>query len=118
MSTEALMFAIKLAHTAVFAFVSACILYVLYCGVVGWRSRWLRAAIWIPTFVGLAWWVNGRICPVASLIYWLSGDPTASDIFLPGWFSRRVVPGSALALMVGIALVLWRKHAHKWRGAV
>ena len=114
---QILIFAIKLAHTTIFVFVSACILYVLYCGISGRASRWLEAAIWIPTFVGAIWWINGRICPIASLIYRLSGDPRASDIFLPGWFSRWIMLGSTVALVPGICLVLWRKHANKWRRA-
>jgi hypothetical protein len=56
MSTQAIVFAIKLLHTGVFFFVSACILYVPLCGIIGRVSRrMLLAATWIPICVGVPW---------------------------------------------------------------
>ncbi len=120
MLNETLIFLIKALHTAVFVFASACILYVLGCGIVGRASpRMLRAAIAIPLIIGILWWLNHHECLLTSAIYALSGgDHSQPDIFLPVWISSRVMLGSTLVLVPALCLVLWRQLMHKWRPRV
>jgi hypothetical protein len=117
MSAETAIFLIKALHTAVFFFVSACVLYALRCGIVGRASRGLLiSAIGIPSAIGILWWLNGRECLLSSMIYRLSGgDRMQPDIFLPDWFSRWIMIGSTSVLVVAVGLVLWRELAHGWR---
>jgi hypothetical protein len=117
---EVLIFLIKALHTAVFVFASACILYVLRCGIVGRASpRMLFASIAIPSTVGILWWLNHHECILTSIIYELSGgDRSQPDIFLPVWLSHRIMLGSTLLLVPALCLVLWRQLMHKWRPGV
>jgi hypothetical protein len=117
MTAEVAIFLIKALHTAVFAFVSSCILYVLGCGIVGRAKRGLlNAAIAVPSIVGIFWWLNGRECVLSSIIYRLSaGDRTRADIFLPEWFSSWIMAGSTSLLVVAVGLVLWRQLTQRWR---
>jgi hypothetical protein len=117
---EVLVFLIKALHTAVFVFASACILYVLRCGIVGRASpRMLVASIAVPSIAGILWWLNHHECILTSAIYKLSGgDRSQPDIFLPDWISRRIMLGSTLVLGPALCLVLWRQLMHKWRPGV
>ncbi len=117
MSSETAIFLIKALHTAVFLFMSACILYVLRCGIVGSARRiTLPLAIALPSGVGGLWWLNGRECLLSSAIYRLAGgDHSRPDIFLPDWIADRIMPVSTPLLAIGIGLVLWRKWTNNWR---
>jgi hypothetical protein len=117
MTAEVAIFLIKALHTAVFFFVSGCVLYALHCGVVGRAShRFLISAIAVPTAIGILWWLNGHECLLSTLIYRLSDDDhNQPDIFLPDWFARWIMAGSTAVLTVAVALVLWRQLTHNWR---
>jgi hypothetical protein len=117
MSAEAAIFAIKALHTAVFYFMSGCILYALGCGITGRASRrLLPAAILLPSLVGVLWWLNGHECLLSSLIYRLAdGDRSQADIFLPNWIGRWIMPASTSLLALAIGLIGWRQLAHRWQ---
>lgn len=108
---------IKALHTAVFVGASGCILYVVYCAVVGRARRWrLRAAIAFPVAIGVAWWLNGRECLLSTVIYRLSGgDRAAPDIYLPDEIARNIMPVSTAILALAAAGVLWRTLTRRWR---
>jgi hypothetical protein len=97
-------------HTAVFFFVSMCVVYVLRCGIVGKaRPRLLLGSIAIPTLIGLLWLVNGHECVLSSMIYWLAnGDRSQSDIYLPVWFARWIMTGTTIVLVVGVCIIAVR----------
>ncbi|MDR3466537.1 MAG: hypothetical protein P4M07_11380 [Xanthobacteraceae bacterium] len=118
MTNAAAVVLIKALHTAVFLFASGCILYVVYCAVVG-RARkwWLRAAMVVPVAIGAAWWVNGHECLLSTVIYRLSdADHAVTDIYLPDWMARNIMPVSTAVLALAGAGVLWRTLTHRWRG--
>ena len=92
-----LILAIKLFHTLVFFFLSACIVYILYCGITNRYSRKTTAAIVLIVFEGIVLVLNGWQCPLTSLAK-VSGphSPTSPACFFPtGWriifsaFARR-----------------------------
>jgi hypothetical protein len=115
MTAAAAIALIKTLHTAVFLVASTCILYALYCGIVGRASRkLLLAAIAIPSLIGMLWWLNGRECLLSSMIYRLAdGDRTQADIFLPDGMARLIMPVSTPLLALAIVLVLWRQLMHR-----
>ncbi len=81
-------------------------------------GRWyrLRIAIAVPSLIGALWWLNGRECLLASVIYRLAGDDrTQSDIFLPDAAARLIMPVSTSLLLLAVGLVLWRQLAQRWR---
>jgi len=117
MTAAAAIFLIKALHTAVFFAASSCILYALYCGIVGRASRkLLLVAIAIPSLIGIFWWLNGRECLLSSMIYRLAdGDRTQTDIFLPDWMARMIMPVSTPLLALAACLVVWRQLTHRWQ---
>ncbi len=120
MSAPTTIVLIQALHTAVFCFASACIVYVLVCGLVGrTQAALLYPAIVAPVAIGALWLLNGRECVLSSAIYSLAGgDKSVPDIFLPQWFSRWIVPGSAVLMAAGGSLALWRTFARRWRPPV
>jgi hypothetical protein len=54
---------------------------------------------------------------VANFVYrWNSpgGDHSVDDTYLPNWFSRWIMTGSTLVMIVAGCLVLWRTLTHRW----
>jgi hypothetical protein len=117
MANETMIAVVRLLHTAIFLFVSGCILYVLVCAIIGRTSaKLINAAAIIATVVGISWLLNGHECPLASVVYRLSGgDHSVADIYFPGWFSRWIMTGSTLVMIVAGFLVLWRTLTHRWQ---
>jgi hypothetical protein len=69
MTNETIVVLVKLLHTAIFLFVSGCILYVLVCAIMGRTSpKLMNAAAIIPTVVGISWLLNGHECPLTSVV--------------------------------------------------
>jgi hypothetical protein len=95
----------KLAHTMIFLFASACILYVVYCGIAGKTNKYLWASIAIVFLIGLTYAVNGFECPVATVVHHLAGRRDVPDILFPDWFARKIMPVSTVVYIAGIALV-------------
>jgi hypothetical protein len=118
MSTPMAIALIQALHTAVFVVVSACIVYVLGCGLAGRaRAVLFYPALVAPIAVGAFWLANGRECLLSSAIYRLAGgDRSVPDIFLPGAVSRWIMPVSAAFMAIGGSLALWRTLAGRWRG--
>jgi hypothetical protein len=116
-STETLIALLQVLHTAFFLAMSALVLYVLRCGIVGRASRrllWL--AIVMPVAVGASWWLNGRECLFATVIYALAGgDHSRADILCPDWFAVRIMPVSSAIMLGGLLLVAWRTLTRRWQ---
>ena len=96
---------IKLAHTLIFFFASTCIMYVVYCGVVGKTNIFLWASIVIVFMIGLIYAVNGLECPLATMVHQLAGRRDVPDIFFPDWFANNIMPVSTAIYVVGVVLV-------------
>jgi hypothetical protein len=103
----------KLVHTLIFFFASACIVYVVYCGVVGKTDRYLWAALGIVLAIGVIYAANGFECPLATLVHRLAGRCDVPDIFLPDWCSRNIMPVSTAIYILGAALVA--RHRYRER---
>ncbi len=105
-----MLFAVKFAHTLVFLFMSACILYMLYCGLTGQLTLLLWLAIIATLLETAVYALNGFRCPLTALATRYgdtSGDDFIADIFLPKWFVPYIVPLCGVLVTVGLALVGW-----------
>jgi hypothetical protein len=108
-----LIFWTKLIHTAIFFFVSFCILYIVYCGIVGKTNKRLWTSIGVALIVGLIYAANGFECPLATLVHQLTGRRNVSDIFFPDWFARNIMPVSTIIYLVGVLLVVRNLYRDK-----
>ncbi len=100
---------IKLAHTAIFAVLSACVLYVLASGALGRITVWTWAAMGAIVVEGLVLAASGGRCPLTALAERLgAADGSVSDIFLPRWLADRVFPICTSLYLVGCAFVAAR----------
>ena len=104
---------IKLAHTLIFFFASTCIMYVVYCGVVGKSNIILWASVVIVFMIGLIYAVNGLECPLATMVHRLAGRRDVPDIFFPDWFANRIMPVSTGIYVVGVVLVGRNRYREK-----
>jgi len=95
----------KLVHTLIFLFASSCIVYVVYCGIVGTTSRYLIASLGIVFAIGVIYAVNGFECPLATIVHHLAGRRDVPDIFFPDWFANKIMPVSTAVYLVGVVLV-------------
>ncbi|MDB5081116.1 MAG: hypothetical protein JWP00_3040 [Chloroflexi bacterium] len=104
---------VKLIHTAIFALVSFCILYVFESGLRTKPGRWTVPAILIVSAEMAVFAGNRGRCPLTLLTEKLgahSGHVT--DIFLPKWFAQRIPQIYTPIFISGLVGLLW----HKWRG--
>jgi hypothetical protein len=104
----------KLAHTLIFFFASGCIMFIVYCGIVGKTSRYLWVSIGIVFVIGLIYAANDFECPMATLVYRLAGRRDVSDIFFPDGFARNIMPVSTVIYVIGIVLVA-RHQYREWK---
>ena len=95
----------KLAHTLIFFFASSCILYVVYCGLLGKNNRYLTVSLGIVFAIGVIYAINGFECPLTSIVYKLSGRRDVPDIFFPNWFANKIMPVSTVLYLIGVVLV-------------
>jgi len=103
----------KLTHTLIFVFVSGCIVYVVYCGVVGKTNRYLWASIGIVLAIGITYAANGFECPLATLVHQLAGRHNVPDIFFPDWFANKIMPVSTIIYLIGVMLVFRNLYRYK-----
>lgn len=100
---------IKLIHTLIFAFMATCVLFILYCGIVGIRNRLLFFSIAIIVIEGIVLFLNKFKCPLTTLAG-KYGDlhERFSDIFLPQQFAALIMPIFTTLFTIGLILVLIR----------
>jgi hypothetical protein len=104
------LFLIKLAHSLIFLFMSACVLFVLYSGVANKATKWSYIAIVLLIAEGIALILNDGRCPLATLAEQLGAESgTVSDIFLPAWFAPHVVPVCTIPFLIGVGLIVGRR---------
>lgn len=106
----------KLIHTLIFVFASSCIVYVVYCGIVGKINRFLIASLGIVFAIGVIYAINGFECPLATIVHRLAGRRDVGDIFFPDWFANKIMPASTVVYVIGLALVvrnLYRERKSK-----
>ena len=106
--------AVKATHTAIFAAVGGMILLILWDGIT--RRHGQRAAVAgaIVLLESAIYASNDQVCPLTPLAEQLGdGHGSVADIFLPGWFSRRIplIGGSAFALGMLLNVRNWSKDS-------
>jgi len=107
MDTQRVLFWIKLFHTAIYVFMTACTAYIIFCGLTGVRDWILLAAIGFIFVEGLVLLLNNFQCPLTTLARKYGDEHERfSDIFLPHWFTPFIVPLYTVLFLVGLALVL------------
>ena len=110
MDAQRILFWIKLFHTAIYVFMTACTAYIFYCGITGLRNGILFAAIGFIFLEGLVLLLNKFQCPLTTLALRYGYDHERfSDIFLPRWFTPFIVPLYTTFFLLGLALVLLHK---------
>ena len=102
-------FFIKSIHTAIFVFMSACLLYILYCGITKTYNWALLLAISAIFIEGLALLLNHGRCPLTTLAEKSGAEKgSVTDIFLPQWMARNVFRLSTVLFTVGLVLLAFR----------
>lgn len=102
--------AIKLFHTLVFFFLSACIVYILYCGITNRYSRKTTVAIVLIVFEGIVLVLNGWQCPLTSLAKSLgAAEPDVASLFLPHWLADHIFGICTPLFFASSALLLIRR---------
>lgn len=100
---------IKLVHTAIFAVLGTCVLYVLASGVVDHITLWTWWAIAAIVVEGIVLLMNGGRCPLTAVAEQLgAANGSVSDIFLPKWFADRIFPICGTLFLIGCALIAVR----------
>src|SRR4051812_14005377 len=100
----ALIALIKSVHTLIFAGMGACVLRVFYSGITGRVSRLTWVSLTAVIGEGLVFIGNGWRCPLTNMAEARgSSNATVGDIFLPGWFARRIPVVSSTMVVVGLA---------------
>ncbi len=102
-------FFIKLFHTLIFFFMSACLLYILYAGVTK-TFNWILLIAVIAIFIeGIALILNKWRCPLATLAEKYGAENgSVTDIFLPTWIARNVFIVSIILFSAELVLLGFR----------
>lgn len=102
-------FLIKLFHSVIFLFMSACIAYLYLAALTrsyDWRL-WIAVGAIALELIALV--LSGRRCPLTLLALRLgdeTGDDLIADRILPAWAVRRTVPVCGLLLLGGVTLLV------------
>jgi hypothetical protein len=100
---------IKTVHTAIFAVLSGCVIYVLVSGAFNHITGWTWIAVAAIVVEGLVLAVSGGKCPLTVLAERRGAmDGSVSDIFLPKWFADRIFPICTALFLIGCALLCAR----------
>lgn len=101
-------FVIKLVHSLIYLFMTACLGYLFYAGLTAtydWKLLFAIGMILLETIV-LA--LSGWRCPLSTLARKLgdeTGNDLLSDYVLPRWATRLTVPFCTLVFISGLVLL-------------
>ncbi len=100
------LFIIKLTHTVIFLFMSACVVYILYAGITRTYNWHLFAAISAVFIEGLVLIIYRWQCPLTELTR-KYGDTRGSvtDMFYPKWFVPHVFRFSTALFVIGLLVL-------------
>jgi hypothetical protein len=114
------MLTLQFVHTLVYGAGQVSVLVVLWCGVTGRQSPWLKYSVACLTVIVVARILNGGPCPLYSMAIWLAGaqpgDPVR-DMLTPIWFNELVTPVNLPLGVLGMALIAWRSIGDRWQQA-
>jgi hypothetical protein len=96
---------IKFIHTAVFFSIAALIALFTWDGIRQRPRRRTGVAAVIALIEALVYGSNNQVCPLTPLAEELgAASGSVTDIYLPGWLSRRIPLIGSAALIVGMVL--------------
>ncbi|HEY82889.1 MAG TPA: hypothetical protein G4O01_06325 [Dehalococcoidia bacterium] len=100
------LFLIKVVHTAIFIFMSSCIVYILLSGIIRNYHWTVFLAIGVVLAEGLVLIFNHWECPLTNLAR-KYGDEKGSvtDMFYPKWFVPHVFRFSTALFVIGLVLL-------------
>ena len=107
-------------HTLVYGAGQVSVLVVLWCGLSGRPSPWLKHAIACLTIIVVARAINGGPCPLYTLALWIADaqpGETVKDMLTPIWFNELVTPVNLPLGALGVVLIAWRSFADRWQQA-
>jgi hypothetical protein len=108
--------ALKLVHTAIWAAVEACVVYLLWTGIRGRTGRGPALAGAIVGGETAVFLACGARCPLTGLARRLGADrPGVTDVYLPRWLAHNL-PGIHAPLVVAIVL-LHRRNRRRARAS-
>jgi hypothetical protein len=101
-------FAIKLIHSIIFIFMTACLAYILYCAIARRYDWTLLIALAVIAIEGLVLLLNHGHCPFTGLAR-KYGDPNGSvtDIFFPMWCARHTFKVSTAIVIIELIWLAW-----------
>jgi hypothetical protein len=102
-------FFIKLLHSLIFVFMSACVGYLFYASLTATYDWKLAFVIGVILLEGVVLLLSGRRCPLSTLARRLgdeTGDDLIADYLLPKWAVRKTVPFCTLVFVSGLVLVI------------
>jgi hypothetical protein len=103
------LFLIKAMHSTIFFFMTACLLYILYAGIVKAFDWVLLVALGAILLEGLVLILNHWQCPLTDLARKYGDERgTVTDIFLPKWMARHVFRGSTILFSGELVLLAFR----------
>jgi hypothetical protein len=102
-------FHVKVIHTIIFWFLSACVLYSLFSGIAGELTTWTWIAVGLVLLESIVLAASGWTCPLTILTERLgAARGSVADIFLPKWFADRIFPICGTTFAVALLLILLR----------
>lgn len=102
-------FHVKLIHTLIFWFLSACVLYALFSGMADHITTWTWIAVGLVLLESVVLAASGWTCPLTILTERLGAvRGSVADIFLPKWFADQIFPICGTTYGVALLLILWR----------
>ncbi len=110
---------LKAIHTAAFVSIASLVALVAWDGVRRDPRRRTAFAAAVGVAEAFVYASNNQVCPLTPLAEELGSESgTVTDIFLPGWVSRRVPIVSGTVLVVGIVLNTrsWLETGREARG--
>ena len=102
-------FLIQAVHTVIFVGITACMFYLLYCGLFNRLSRWTLAAWAVVVGHGIVLVIAGWTCPLTVWAQKLGAENgQVADIFLPLWIADNLFAIYRPAFAVVCILLLVR----------
>ena len=108
---SAVLIAIKVVHTVVWAFFVGCIFAIPVMGWLGrFRTAWILSVVVSGECLALA--ANRGRCPLTHLAAQFTSDRHLGfDIYLPGWVARWNKELFGSIFVAGMLFVLWREFS-------
>ena len=99
---------IKVAHSLIYLFMSACLGYLYYAALTATYDWRLVVAVGMVGLEAALLFLSGMRCPLSNYARYL-GDETGNDLlgdYLPQWAVRRTVPICTFVFVSGLVLLV------------